>query len=114
MYKLVKRGCEEIQKYKIPMHFTSSKLSKLKLCEMPCRCSSIPQCVAFLGINAEEKLPGLVGPLCGCHNDVVPRVQVHLPPHSPEVLILSRAAHQWVSVKKRLVERTCAVLQLLA
>lgn len=75
--------------------------------------SSVPQCVAFLGIDAEEKLPGQVGSQCGHHNDVVPRVQVHLPPHGPCVTILSRAAHQWVSSKKRLVERTCAVLQLL-
>lgn len=75
--------------------------------------SSVPQCVAFLGVDAEEKNPGLVGPLCGHHNDVVPRVQMHLPPHSPHVTILSRTAHQWVSIKKRLAERSCTVLQLL-
>lgn len=87
---------------------------------MPCKCTSsssvhfsIPQCVALLGEDAEKKLPGLVWPLCGCHNDVVPWVQVHLPPHSSKVTILSRTPHQWVSIKKRLAERTCAVLKLL-
>lgn len=73
----------------------------------------VPQCVAFLGIDAEEKLPGLVGPLRRRHYDVMPRVQVHLPPHGPKVPILSRASHQWVRVKERLVKRTRAVLQLL-
>lgn len=44
----------------------------------------LPQSVSSLGENADKELSRLVRSICGRHNDVVTRVQVQLPPHTPE------------------------------
>lgn len=44
----------------------------------------LPQSVSSLGEDADKKLSWLIGSVCGRHNDVVTRVQVQLPPHTPK------------------------------
>lgn len=44
----------------------------------------LPQSVSSLGEDADKEVSGLVGSVCGRHDDVVPWVQVQLPPHTPE------------------------------
>lgn len=46
--------------------------------------SILPQSVSSLGENANKELSGLVGSIGGRHEDVVTRVQMQLPPHTPE------------------------------
>lgn len=43
-----------------------------------------PQSVSSLGEDADKELSLLIGSVCGRHNDVVTRVQVQLPPHTPK------------------------------
>lgn len=45
--------------------------------------SILPQGVSSLGEDADEELSGLVRSVGGRHDDVVTRVQMQLPPHTP-------------------------------
>lgn len=46
--------------------------------------SILPQSVSSLGENADKELSRLVGSIGGGQDDVVSRVQMQLPPHTPE------------------------------
>lgn len=64
---------------------------------------NVPLYVASFGVNADEKLPLLVGSVSGGQNGVTAGLQVNFPPDAPDAAVLTGARNRTVAGEELLV-----------